>query len=242
MSAGDNLSPPQFHGARTQINDTHVRPPSVTGASSSSSSGYSSGHGKPSHKELAFATPTEHVAWLYAHATSVAKDHPTNNDPDPKYRSRVYAVAPSADQHTDFPGDDEIKSATGYKIMGVHDAAPGATGTFPTHNWNAFKARKSGHPLVSHEDKNHSYMEVDHPVPDNVRPEKHVEVPGQMNLITGKTIEEHKEYENTPGVMLHMGKQFSPGDITNFHKDPTVSTIRAKKQYHRADETLGTVH
>lgn len=238
----------QFHGARREIDDTHVRPPSVTGAHPASSLGFSSGSDRPAHTDLAFATPSEHQAWGYARTWAPNKNHPSNNDPDPKHRSRVYEVAPASDQHND---GSEIQSLTGYKILREHHSEVGVTGTFPQVNWNAYKAKPADNRVVSSGDRNHSYMETDPDRPAHV-PLPHQEAgaegtqryrapderhPDQMNLFSGRTVAEHREYENTPGAMLH-NKQFAGAD---FHRDPTTSVIRRSKPWHSVDEALGTV-
>lgn len=228
------LQPKQFHGARIEVKDTHIRPPSQTGATTYSSSGYSSGSDRPSHKDLAFATNAEQTAWRYAQVVPQDKDHPVNNDPDPKHRSRVYTVARASDQTKDL---SEIESKKGYKITGEHHVEKGATGTFPSINWNAFKDKTKASPFVSHMDMNHSYMQDRGPV--KTMPEPHVEVPGQMNLFSGKTHEEQSHYENIPGMQL--SHQFSAVDISHYQKDTASKQARAKKQYHWVDEHFGTV-
>lgn len=244
---------PQFHGARRQINDTHVRPPSVTGVYAASSHGFSGGkYGLP-HTELAFATAQEHSAWQYAMPVPTHPDAPANNDPDPKHRGRVYTVEPAKDQKRDSHGG-EIESPTGYRITGEHHAPVGAMATFPSVNWNAYKAKPANGGHVSHQDKNQSYMDTSlelerapH-VPPPVREaggdygnrhrvdERHDD---QLNLFSGKTVAEHRAYENTPGMLLHL----HPGqfDEAAFRRDPTTPTIRAAKDYHRVDTELGTV-
>lgn len=248
------LQPRQFHGARRQIDDTHVRPPSVTGVHAASSYGFSSGDGRPPHTDLAFATHSESTAWSYARGEVMSKEHPLNHDPDPKHRSRVYEVAPASDQYQNGPGG-EIESEKGYRILAEHHSAPGATSTFHELNWNAFKGVRPGTPNYVHSgDVNHSYMETQ-PADPHKEPFVHLlkeaggyqhrdavdpRHPDQLNLFTGKTVAEHKAFENTPGMMLHL----HPGqfDSAAFQHDPTVTTIRRSKEYHRVDEQLGTVH
>lgn len=245
----------QFHGARRQVNDTHIRPPSVTGAYAASSHGFSSGSDRPPHTDLAFATHTEHEAWSYARTYTHHQDAPLNNDPDPKHRGRVYEVEPAHDQYQSSP-HSEIESETGYRIKRAHMSAPGDTSTFHEVNWNAYKRKPapgSGTSFVPSGDANHSYMEVDPATKDKVpKPIPFREAtdyqnryavdprhPDQQNLFTGKTVAEHKVYEHTPGVMLHLNpEQF---DSAAFHRDPTVSTIRASKPYHRVDTQFDTV-
>lgn len=245
--------PKQFHGARRQISDTHVRPPSVTGAPAVSSHGFSSGSDRPPHTELAFATNSESSAWGYARTNGSFKTHPENNDPDPKWRARVYEVEPSHDQFQRSRGD-EIESPTGFRIKAEHLSAPGDTSTFHELNWNAFKSKAGNSRYAPSGDANHSYMETK-PVDPHKEPFVHVlkeaggyqhrdavdpRHPDQLNGYTGKTVAEHRQFENTPGVMIHLNpKQF---DTTAFSHDPTVTTIRRSKDYHRADEQLGTVH
>ena len=242
---------PLFHGARQLFDDTHVRPPSVTGAYPASSLGFSSGSDRPPHTDLAFATGSESTAWSYARAVPLGANAPINNDPDPKYRSRVLTVGHAPDEHGDL---GEIESQHGFPITGVHHSEVGATSTFHELNWNAFKAKPSGpHRLVSSGDKNQSYMENDPNLPApathqfkeaalpgrqhrNATDDRH---PDQLNLFTGKTVAEHLQYEDTPGVSMHL----HPGqfDSAAFHHDPTASVIRASKPYHRVDEEFGTV-
>lgn len=251
MTAREQLSRPQFHGARMHFDDTHVRPPSQTGATSWSSSGYSSGSDRPAHTDLAFATDSEHVAWGYARVVPHTPDHPVNNDPDPKYRSRVLTVGRAPDQ-TKYA--TEIESQKGFPITGVHHSEIGATSTFHEINWNAFKAKGTGpYGLVASGDRNQSYMETDPQephVPGNIREgasdhqNKYLvdyRHPDQLNLFSDKTVAEHKEYEGTPGALLHMSpEQF---DTKAFDKDPTTKVIRRAKEYHeRIDVHLGTVH
>lgn len=245
---------PQFHGARQQINDTHIRPPSVTGAYPASSIGFAGGagrHASTPHTELAFSTSSSSSAWGYARPVSTSPDAAENNDPDPRHRGRVYEVEPAHDQDHDGSGS-EIASPTGFRIKAEHHAPIGADATIPDLNWNAFKGKTPGRQL-SHMDANQSYMETtperDRPVhvPPPVREgkddysnkhrvdERH---PDQLNLFSGKTVAEHKAYTATPGLMLNRG-QF---DVEALHRDPTTSVIRAAKEYHRVDEQFGTVH
>lgn len=245
----------QFHGARNEIRDTHVRPPSVTGASAASSHGFAGGAaGDTPHTDLAFATAQDHSAWGYARPVGTHPDHPDNNDPDPKHRGRVYEVEPARDQKSDF-GGSEIVSPSGYRIIGEHHAPVGARATFPTVNWNAYKGKPANGGHVSHMDKNQSYMEEDpgpekspH-VPPPVREgandyankhradDRH---PDQLNLFSGKTVAEHKAYTATPGMMMHLHPTQFP-DAGAFHQDPTTTTIRRAKDYHRVDEQFDTV-
>jgi hypothetical protein len=225
-----------FHGARLAIQDTHVRPPSVTGANPASSRGFSSGSDRPPHTDLAFATDSERIAWRYAQAVPGSPHSPVNNDPDPKYRSRVYSVAPAADQVHNV---GEIESPTGFKITGEHHAEVGATGTFPQVNWNAYKAKVPGRQVVSG-DKNHSYMESD-AKPAYEPPVDHVH-PNQLNVFSGKTRAEQETYEKTPGASIHMGKQFSEADLAAHKKDPASVGVRRRQKYHEyVDKPLGTV-
>ena len=245
----------QFHGARNQIDDTHVRPPSVTGASAASSHGFAGGAaGNTPHTELAFATNQSHSAWGYAMPVPTHPDAAVNNDPDPKHRGRVYEVEPARDQKSDF-GGGEIASPSGYRILGEHHAPAGARATFPTVNWNAYKGKPANGGHVSHMDKNQSYMEEgpgpDKPphVPPPVREgagdyankhrvdDRH---PDQLNLFSGKTVAEHKTYTSTPGVMLHLHPTQFP-DAGAFNRDPTTTTIRRAKDYHRVDQQFDTV-
>ena len=265
MKPGPQFQPPQFHGAPNQIDDTHIRPASHTGVTPASSRGFSSGGGRPAHVDLAFSTHYEDEAWGYAIATGRRrKDHPENSDPDPRHRSRVYQVAPAPDQYQEHKGG-EIESEQGFRIIGEHLHKAGETGTFPQVNWNAYKARSASSPehVATDQDRNHSYMDVhapthrlDHESLEAARQkpnkgklreadsyqrgavdERHDD---QLNLFTGKTVAEHRQYENTPGVTMHLdrGKQW---DEVAFARDPTAKTIRASKPYHRVDEQFGTV-
>ena len=242
----------QFHGARNEIRDTHVRPPSVTGASAASSHGFAGGPIDKPHTDLAFATSQQHSAWQYAMPVSTHPDAPVNNDPDPKHRGRVYEVAPAHDQAGDR---SEIVSPTGFRITGEHHAPAGARATFPTVNWNAYKGKPANGGHVSHMDKNQSYMEeepgLEKPshVPPPVREgandyankhradDRH---PDQLNLFSGKTVAEHKAYTATPGMTMHLHPAQFP-DASTFDRDPTTTTIRRAKDYHKVDEHFDTV-
>lgn len=244
---------PQFHGARMRIDDTHVRPPSVTGAHPASSLGFSSGSDRPPHTELAFATESQHSAWNYARHHGSSKTHPVNHDPDPKWRGRVYEVEPAHDQYQASRGA-EIESPTGFRIKAEHLSAPGVTSTFHEFNWNAFKRKDLPGHFAPSNDANHSYMETE-PVDPHAEPKvwhrkeaggdyQHRDAidprhPDQLNLYTGKTVAEHKAYEDTPGVLHHL--QPDQFDHAAFQRDPTVTTIRRSKDYHRVDIELGTV-
>jgi hypothetical protein len=237
----------QFHGARVGINDTHIRPPSQTGVYAASSKGFSGGTNGYSHEDVAFSTKSEHSAWNYARAVPTSPNAPANNDPDPKHRGRVYTVEPAKDQHV----ESEISSPTGFKITGSHDSPTGAMATFPSVNWNAYKAKNGGQ--VSHVDKNQSYMDTSleperkpHvPLPvqegkDNYSNKNRVDDrhPDQLNLFSGRTVQEHNDYNNTSGTTMHL----SPGqfkDTDDFHKDPTTSVIRARQDYADMDSKLG---
>ena len=250
----------QFHGAREQINDTHVRPPSVTGAYPASSLGFSSGADQPPHTDLAFATKLQHSAWQYARPVATHPDAVENNDPDPRHRGRVYEVAPAADQKGD---SSEITSPTGFRITAEHHSAPDVTGTFPDINWNAFKGKRGPGRHLSHMDANHAYMDTHAPMhylssgaispkppspPPPVREgadeytnRKRVDSrhPDQLNLMTGKTVAEHNVYNATPGITMHLNPtQFQ--DTASFHQDPTTDPIRAARGYASVDRELGT--
>ena len=269
MSANEALHTQQFHGARQGIDDTHVRPPSVTGAYAASSHGFSGGGGKHAgtpHTDLAFSTNSEHTAWSYARHSGSTVGHPVNHDPDPKHRGRVYAVEPAHDQDHDG-GRGEIASPTGFRMTGVeHHSARGVTSTFHEVNWNAYKgAPKKGSAFAHSQDANHAYMDVHAPThhlasgdtPPRTEPTVHPvkeggdeygnkhrvdqRNPNQLNLFSGRTVAEHNAYNGTPGAMLHMSPEQFP-DAPAFHRDPTTSTIRKARDYHRqVDEKLGTV-
>lgn len=246
-----------FHGARQALpeGETHILPPSKTGASTWASAPYTHDDGT-SHTETAFATPHEHTAGHYMRDQSVHPDDPVNNDPHPRHRSVLYEVAVPDDAVGDPRRDSEIASRSGFPIVATHHSLAGATSTFHEINWNAYKAKPTGHSsLVSSRDANHSYMEVDLDRPVHVPPPyaegkneqdnryraPDARHPDQLNLFTGKTVTEHKAYENTPGMMIETGRgaQF---DEVAFRRDPSVKTIRRSKSYHRVDEQFGTVH
>lgn len=256
-----------FHGARQQLpaGETHILPPSKTGAPTWASAPYKHDDGT-SHTETAFASPYEHVASSYMIAGSSHRDAEVNNDPDPKYRSALYEVAVPKDAVGDPRRDTEIGSKTGFPIVGMHHSISGATGTFPEVNWNAFKAKRPDSQFVAQQDMNHSYMDTHAPTHalDSEKLAKaetprtpYREAPAggyrnrdepdprhldQLNLFSGKTVAEHRAFESTPGVMMHLhGDQFADQKAA-FANDPTVKTIRRSKEYHRADEQLGTIH
>lgn len=251
------LSRRQFHGTPYQIDDTHIRPSTHTGAPAASSRGFSSGNGRPAHVDLAFATNGEDVAWGYALNTGHRlKDHPSNSDPDPRWRSRVYEVGRAPDQYQPRP-HDEIESEVGFPIKGAIMHRAGETGTFPQINWNAFKPRSAASPrhVASDMDLNHSYMQdqsgvekparVPKPFDENLEPHENRyrapdhRDPEQLNLFTGKTVAETDRYVRQPGFMLQAG-QFEGHDVADFHRDPTTSTRRAMQPYAKLDREMGT--
>jgi len=189
-----------FHGAMMQVDDTHIRPSSVTGAENPNT-----GWSYPSwHASRSWATPHAWYAGDYARRVPTDADHPINTDPDPRYRSRVYEVAGSPDMNVD--DGLEVHSRTGFRIVGERDAInPGEQGTLPGINWNAFKQRLSRDPnsvssqLVSHLDMNH----YEPPEPRSDARQEDVAVhDGQLNLLSGRTAREHEEYEGTPLPLL----------------------------------------
>jgi len=255
-----NLQRKQFHGTPRQIDDTHIRPSSHTGADALSSRGFSSGAGKPAHTDMAFATHGEEEAWSYAINTgSRSMAHPENHDPDPRYRSRVYEVEPAHDQYQEGGKYGEIQSETGYGIKRAIHARVGETGTFPKINWNAFKAPSSTSPrhTASNQDFNHSYMQDQSgvvkpphvPRPFNETKDAHDNRynapdhrdPDQLNLFTGKSVSETDHYVRQPGYTLMQSSQFEGHDIADFHRDPTTSARRALMPAHKLDVEFSTV-
>lgn len=257
----------QFHGAREQINDTHVRPPSVTGVSAVSSYNFAGGGGRHNatpHTDLAFSTANEDSAYGYARHHGSTLGHPVNHDPDPRHRGRVYEVAPAYDQDSDN-GGSEIASPTGFRIIGEHHSAPGVTSTFHEINWNAYKGKpRSGSSFAHSSDANHAYMDVHAPThylasgatPPRTTPYVTPQIqegadeysnrnrvddrhPGQLNIMTGKTVSEHKGFNATPGVIMHLHPgQFPDADV--YHHDPTTRTIRAGQSYAAVDKQFNT--
>lgn len=231
----------QFHGARREITNGVVLPATKTGVHPASSLGFGADH--PDH---AFATPSEHIAWGYAHSEAMYKDHPINHDPDPKHRARVYAVAPAADQHGDYPGDSEIKSKEGYKIIAEHQSREGETGTIPSVNWNAFKGVRStygGRGLVHSGDHNQSTAgpgydyTLDRTPATKAQTPTATPSPGQLSVFSGRSVEEHEKFEQTPGIAL---RKTGLDGVKDFMKDPVSMARRKKQRYHSVDEALGT--
>ena len=140
MSASDNLSGPLFHGARTEITGGRVLPPSMTGVDPRNSADYGLTDSGVRHTEAAFATPSESTAWSYARTLSSDPNAPENTSEDPKYRARVYRVAPNKDDEHLYEGQ-EVANPKGFRITGEESIPPGEQGTFPQINWNKFRPR-----------------------------------------------------------------------------------------------------
>lgn len=150
----DNLSPHQFgrlfHGSVSDLRGTHLVPGQYGGASAAQDEWKHHGQSK---NDYVSATNDESKAWHFADLASAQRLGRTG-------RTRVYEVEPNEQtkigiENLDHPVLQQAfrekwwkkpqpageHVAPSFRVIAQHDIKPGHQGTFPTINWNQFKAK-----------------------------------------------------------------------------------------------------